>query len=161
MLLNGPLWGTCCLIELAWRKSVNIDNSCPLFRRFDTIIVNQMFRTRDEYYKAMKYLPAQCSFRECQQYNNLMYSAAGRIMEKIEGKTWEQMIQEKIFGPLQMTSSTTDLYQAIDTGRLGIRKRHWIWLGMPHLLVSCLGKELPTPPISTSGSNQWALLEVS
>lgn len=65
----------------------------------------------------MKYVPAQCSFREKLVYNNLMYSAAGRIMEKIEGKTWEQMIQERIFDPLEMTSSTTDLQEAIDSGR--------------------------------------------
>lgn len=45
-------------------------------------------------------------FRTTYLYNNLMYSLAGAVAEKIGGKSWEELIQEKIFDPLGMKDST-------------------------------------------------------
>ncbi len=38
------------------------------------------------------------------EYSNLGYAIAGAIIERITGKTWEQEMQDEIFGPLGMTS---------------------------------------------------------
>jgi len=38
------------------------------------------------------------------EYSNLGYTIAGAIIEKITGKSWEQAMQEEVFGPLGMTS---------------------------------------------------------
>jgi CubicO group peptidase (beta-lactamase class C family) len=38
------------------------------------------------------------------EYSNLGYTIAGAITEKITGKSWEQLMQEEVFGPLGMTS---------------------------------------------------------
>ena len=38
------------------------------------------------------------------EYSNLGYAIAGAIIEKITGKSWEQAMREKVFGPLGMTS---------------------------------------------------------
>ncbi|CAG4990422.1 D-aminopeptidase [Dyadobacter sp. CECT 9275] len=35
-------------------------------------------------------------------YQNIMYSAAGRIIERLTGKLWSEVIQERIFTPLGM-----------------------------------------------------------
>jgi len=39
------------------------------------------------------------------QYNNQCYIIAGYLCEKVTGKTWEQLLDEYIFGPLHMTRS--------------------------------------------------------
>jgi CubicO group peptidase (beta-lactamase class C family) len=38
------------------------------------------------------------------EYSNLGYTIAGAITEKITGKSWEEAMREKVFGPLGMTS---------------------------------------------------------
>ena len=43
--------------------------------------------------------------REKWRYNNFMFLTQGVIAERITGKTWEENIQERLFGPLNMTRS--------------------------------------------------------
>jgi CubicO group peptidase (beta-lactamase class C family) len=50
-------------------------------------------------------------FREKFQYQNVMYSAAGEVVAKANGTTWEKFIEERIFAPLGMKSSYTSLRQ--------------------------------------------------
>lgn len=38
-------------------------------------------------------------------YSNLMYEAAGHVIELQTGKTWEQFVLEQLFEPLEMHSS--------------------------------------------------------
>lgn len=45
------------------------------------------------------------SLREGYIYNNVMYSVAGSVMEKVTGKSWENLVREKIFNPLGMNRS--------------------------------------------------------
>ncbi|MFH0733456.1 MAG: serine hydrolase [bacterium] len=60
---------------------------------------------RKELIKRMRYLDYSKSFRSYFQYNNLMYMAAGELIEKISGKTWEVFVKENIFIPLEMKNS--------------------------------------------------------
>ena len=39
------------------------------------------------------------------EYSNLGYMIAGHMAEKITGKTWESLMQERLFDPLNMTSA--------------------------------------------------------
>jgi CubicO group peptidase (beta-lactamase class C family) len=39
------------------------------------------------------------------EYSNLGYTLAGAMMEKIAGKTWEELVVERIFDPLQLKSA--------------------------------------------------------
>jgi CubicO group peptidase (beta-lactamase class C family) len=41
------------------------------------------------------------------RYSNLSYVLAGRVMEKAAGKSWGELVSEKILAPLAMTSTTT------------------------------------------------------
>ncbi|TDE10466.1 serine hydrolase [Dyadobacter psychrotolerans] len=62
------------------------------------IPVNEMFRR-------MALIKPQYSMRAGFEYQNIMYSAAGRIIERLTGKLWSDVIQERIFTPLKMTST--------------------------------------------------------
>ena len=41
------------------------------------------------------------------QYSNMSYEVAARVMHKLTGKRWQELLHEKIFVPLAMTSTTT------------------------------------------------------
>jgi CubicO group peptidase (beta-lactamase class C family) len=61
--------------------------------------------TRAEFIRRMRHFKFNASFREKFQYNNLMFYAAGHLVEKIAGQKWETFVQERIFNPLGMQAS--------------------------------------------------------
>jgi len=61
-----------------------------------TIPANEMFRR-------MELVKPSYPFRAGFVYQNTFYSAAGRIIERIVGKTWAEAIKERLFIPLGMT----------------------------------------------------------
>jgi CubicO group peptidase (beta-lactamase class C family) len=86
--------------------------------RHDLIWFKSPF-TRKELFEKLKYLEPQEPMRETFLYNNLMYAAAGNIIELKSGKTWEQFVREKIFAPLEMNTTTytiSDMTQHPDHG---------------------------------------------
>src|SRR5713101_657801 len=86
--------------------------------RHDLIWCKSPF-TRKELFEKLKYLEPQEPMRETFLYNNLMYSAAGQIIEFKSGKRWEEIVREKIFTPLGMNTTTftiSDMTQHPDHG---------------------------------------------
>ena len=86
--------------------------------RHDLIWFKSPF-TRKELFEKLKYLEPQEPMRETFLYNNLMYAAAGNIIELKSGKTWEQFVRERIFAPLDMNTTTytiSDMTQNPDHG---------------------------------------------
>jgi CubicO group peptidase (beta-lactamase class C family) len=73
--------------------------------RHDSIWFKSDFK-RKELFEKLKYLEPQQPMRETFLYNNLMFSAAGYIIELKSGKTWEQFVRERIFEPLNMSATT-------------------------------------------------------
>jgi CubicO group peptidase (beta-lactamase class C family) len=61
--------------------------------------------SRAEFVQRMRHLKFNLSFREKFQYNNLMYYAAGHLVEKLAGQKWEDFVQTRIFEPLGMQAS--------------------------------------------------------
>ncbi len=61
--------------------------------------------TRQEMFDRIKYLEPSLPLRQGYLYNNLMYMAAGQIVENLSGKTWEKYVTDKIFTPLSMSHS--------------------------------------------------------
>ena len=55
-------------------------------------------------------------FREGYLYNNNMYATAGAVTAKVNGTTWEQLIQTKLFDPLEMKQSTFSFLDAAKKG---------------------------------------------
>ncbi|KAL4218011.1 hypothetical protein ACF0H5_022749 [Mactra antiquata] len=62
--------------------------------------------TRGNLIDRIKYLSVKGGFRTSFYYSNLMYGLITRLSEILSGKTWEELVTEKLFSPLNMTSST-------------------------------------------------------
>jgi CubicO group peptidase (beta-lactamase class C family) len=73
--------------------------------RHDSIWYKSSF-TRRELWDRLRYLEPAAPLRTKNLYNNLMYTAAGQVVEELSGKTWEQFVQQRIFDPLGMSHST-------------------------------------------------------
>ena len=62
-------------------------------------------------------------FREKFVYNNVMYLAAGTAAGVAAGSDWDALIQDRVFGPLGMTSSGTHISLVRDDPRLAMGYR--------------------------------------
>jgi len=59
----------------------------------------------NEMFRRMALVKPSYPFRAGFEYQNIMYSAAGRIIERLTGKLWSEVMQERIFDPLGMTGT--------------------------------------------------------
>jgi len=73
--------------------------------RHDAIWYKSSF-TRRELWDRLRYLEPAAPIRTTFLYNNLMFTAAGQVIQELSGQTWEQFVQHRIFDPLGMTRST-------------------------------------------------------
>ncbi len=64
---------------------------------------------RDEILRRARFLKPTWSLRSRFGYQNLMYLAAGQIIAKVSGKSWDDFIRQRIFTPLGMTASSTSI----------------------------------------------------
>jgi CubicO group peptidase (beta-lactamase class C family) len=67
--------------------------------------------SREEVLFRIRHLKPAWSFRSRYGYQNIMYLAAGQIIPEVAGKSWDEFIQERLFTPLGMTSTTTSTKQ--------------------------------------------------
>lgn len=66
--------------------------------------------TREDLVHRLRFLQSTRNFRSGYNYNNLLVMTAGYLVGKISGGSWEDFVKQRIFDPLQMSSSnfTTD-----------------------------------------------------
>ena len=64
---------------------------------------------RDEILRRTRFLQPTWSFRAQFGYQNLMYLAAGQVIARVSDMRWDDFIDQRIFEPLGMTSSTTSI----------------------------------------------------
>jgi CubicO group peptidase (beta-lactamase class C family) len=64
---------------------------------------------RDEVVERIRWLEPAGDFRASFHYQNLMYLVAGQVAAAAAGQNWDQLMQERILGPLGMTGSSTTL----------------------------------------------------
>lgn len=67
--------------------------------------------SREEILKRFKEMPLKKSFRSEYGYSNIMFLAAGEVIEEVTGKSWDDFVTERIFIPLEMTSTNTSTKQ--------------------------------------------------
>jgi CubicO group peptidase (beta-lactamase class C family) len=72
--------------------------------RHDLLWFNPAF-TRSDLIRCLPYLEPACQLREKFHYNNLMYTVAGLVIERVTGQTWEEALSSRIFTPLAMLES--------------------------------------------------------
>ncbi len=73
--------------------------------------------TRKELFERVRFLEPREPMRQSHLYNNLMYAAVGYLIELLSGKTWEQVVRERILDPRGMvrtTYSVPEMVQAED-----------------------------------------------
>ena len=59
----------------------------------------------DEILRRVRFLKPTSSFRSTFGYQNLMFVAAGRIVERVSGKSWSEFVRERILTPIGMTGT--------------------------------------------------------
>jgi CubicO group peptidase (beta-lactamase class C family) len=64
---------------------------------------------RDEIVRRARFIKPSWSLRSTFGYQNIMYLTAGQLVARVSGKTWDEFIQQCIFAPLSMTSSSTSI----------------------------------------------------
>lgn len=65
--------------------------------------------SRDSLVHNIRFLEASAPLRQDFQYNNYMYMAIGSLLEKLYGKSWEELIEERLFSTLAMKHSSSGL----------------------------------------------------
>ncbi|MGE0129840.1 MAG: serine hydrolase [Blastocatellales bacterium] len=61
--------------------------------------------SRKEIFERLRYLEPSRPLHARYQYNNLMFLAAGVLIERISGSTWEEFVRKRILDPLEMKTS--------------------------------------------------------
>lgn len=64
--------------------------------------------TTREVVERLRFVPLATSFRSAYAYDNILYAAAGLTLEQVSGRTWAQVVRERIFLPLGMTEAKTN-----------------------------------------------------
>ncbi|TFY55723.1 hypothetical protein EVG20_g9215, partial [Dentipellis fragilis] len=75
------------------------------------------YDTAEDVVKRMKHLRPAYEFREQFSYNNLFYMLGAHLVSKYTG-SYTQFVQDRIFDPLNMTSSTYSPDKAASSGKL-------------------------------------------
>ena len=84
--------------------------------RHDAIWYKSDF-TRKEMFERLKFLEPREPIRQVFLYNNLMYSAAGYLIELKTGKTWEEFVRQRIFMPLEMKIAVYSIGEMLQAAR--------------------------------------------
>ena len=73
--------------------------------------------TSEETLRKMRLVRPSYSLRSSFVYQNIFYLAAGKVIERISGKPWDQFVTERIFKPLGMTRTVPLSTQAVDPNK--------------------------------------------
>ncbi|HEX5054385.1 MAG TPA: serine hydrolase [Planctomycetota bacterium] len=65
--------------------------------------------SRAEMVRRLRWLPLNKDLRTEFQYNNLMFLTAGYLAERVAGRTWEELVRQRIFAPLGMSRSNFEV----------------------------------------------------
>lgn len=81
--------------------------------RHDALWYLGPFTRSQLFYRLQHLTPISGAFRTTFLYNNLMYTAAGHVLECLLGKSWEQSVQDDILNPLGMADTSTTLAELL------------------------------------------------
>ncbi|PVD35059.1 hypothetical protein C0Q70_06340 [Pomacea canaliculata] len=98
-LFNDYITNHTTVKDILTHRTGLTDASLPMYAGF----IPEM--SRQNFTRLLKYLPALKAFRDEYNYNNWMYALAGRIAEVMGGSSWEELLKQRIFHPLQMNDS--------------------------------------------------------
>lgn len=73
----------------------------------DLLFVPETTLTRAQIVEKLRHIKPATSFRSGYAYDNLLYVVAGQLIEAVCKDTWENIVRQRIFMPLQMEHTTT------------------------------------------------------
>jgi CubicO group peptidase (beta-lactamase class C family) len=114
----------------------------------------RMPNTREEVLHRVRFLNRQRSFRAAYGYNNLMFLAAGQIVAKVSGMSWDDFVRRRIFVPLGMRTSSTSTSALPPGGNVAI----------PHAEIAGVITPIPwlkTDAIGPAGSINSNVMEMA
>jgi len=76
--------------------------------------------SRKELFAKLTYMEPKEPPRTVFLYNNMMYAAAGYLVELQSGKTWEEFVRERIFKPLEMNNSLFSVAEMVKRPDFGV-----------------------------------------
>ena len=74
----------------------------------DLLMVPRTNLTRRESVRRLRYLKPATSFRSSYAYDNVLYMAAGQLIEEVSGEPWERFVRDHVLRPAGMRHSTSD-----------------------------------------------------
>ena len=77
-------------------------------------------RSREELIKGFKYLKNNKGLRTAFQYQNLMFMTAGYLSGQVKNSTWEKLVKEYIFTPIEMEGSNFSVKESEKTGNYAL-----------------------------------------
>jgi CubicO group peptidase (beta-lactamase class C family) len=87
--------------------------------RHDAIWYKSDF-TRRELFERLRFMEPKEPPRQLFLYNNLMYAAAGYIIELKSGQPWEDFVRERILQPLEMASTVYSIADMTNAPNFGV-----------------------------------------
>jgi len=106
--------------------------------------------SRREIVERARHLEPAYGFREQFGYSNIMYLAAGLIIEEISGRSWDEFMYWRIFKPLEMGRTITTTYDLehfedvatphnqTDSGTIAIDYLNWDNIAPAGGIISCV-----------------------
>ncbi|WP_232328568.1 MULTISPECIES: serine hydrolase [Sphingomonas] len=74
----------------------------------DLLMVPRTNLTRKESVRRLRYLKPATSFRSAYAYDNVLYMAAGQLIEEVSGQSWEVFVRDHVLRAAGMAHSTSD-----------------------------------------------------
>lgn len=110
---------------------------------------------RNEVIRRVRFLRPSTSFRSSYGYQNIMYIAASEAAARVAGKSWDQLVDERIYTPLGMNETVTSVREL--AGRRNVAQ--------PHALVDKKLVAIPYRNVDNIGgagamnSNAWEMAQ--
>ncbi len=134
---------------------------CSGLPRYDTLWYFANLDRR-EMIRRIRYLEPSYDFRQVYQYSNLMFAAAGYLIEQISGVTWEEFVTSHILQPLKMTDSSAGLPNSVGFADFAFpyMEQNGSAVQIPFFNKLAIG---PAGSISSSASDlaKWLLLHLN
>ncbi|QEL14342.1 serine hydrolase [Limnoglobus roseus] len=120
--------------------------------RHDMVWYGGRFTTPQLVTKLRDMKPAH-QFRTNFVYNNLMYMVAGQTVAKVVGKSWDDVVAERLFKPLGMATANTSTAKLPKDGDVAMpheRRKKGLAMAVPWLNIDCIG---PAGSINASAAD--------
>jgi CubicO group peptidase (beta-lactamase class C family) len=97
--------------------------------------------SRPEILRRARYLKPSKDFRTTYQYQNIMMMTMGIVEERITGKSWEDNVRERIFGPLDMPDSNFSVrdMERVEDHALGYDVINDVATNIPYHFIDPIG----------------------